>query len=269
MRNTLRFLALTALASVGVTLTAGTAVAAPTSEGYDISYPQCSTTLPTGQAWGIVGVNGGLATTANPCLESQLAWAAGSTGSLAQPKVQVYLNTANPGQIRHRVTTWPTSGITPYGTCNGTNTSACSWEYGWQRAQNSATSIFGPAATAAGLSPAPAGYVWWLDVETSNTWQSGNGTALAHNRETLEGMTTYLTTQGGTVGLYSTAQQWKAIVGSVPTSSPLHSLNSWLPGASTLSGASSNCAEAPLVSGGTVVLTQYVSGGLDQDVSCR
>ena len=74
MRNTLRLLAITALAAVGVAVTAGTASAAPTGGGYDISYPQCSTTPPTGQAWGVVGVNGGLATTANPCLSTQLQY---------------------------------------------------------------------------------------------------------------------------------------------------------------------------------------------------
>jgi hypothetical protein len=270
MRNTLRLLAVTALAAVGVAVTAGTASAAPVAGGYDIPYPQCPTTPPSGQAWGVVGVNGGLATTANPCLAAQLQWAKQSTGTVAsQPKVQLYLNTANPGQIRTQVSTWPKSGGTPYGTCTGGNTSACSWEYGWQRAQNSVTSIFAPAATRAGVNPSAAGYVWWLDVETANTWESGSSTALARNRQTLEGMTAYLTAAGGTVGLYSTAQQWKAIAGSVGTASPLRSLDSWLPGASTLAGASSNCAKAPLVAGGEVVLTQYVSGGLDHDVSCR
>jgi hypothetical protein len=270
MRNTLRLLAVTALASVGVALAAGTASAAPAGGGYDISYPQCSTTPPTTQAWGVVGVNGGLATTANPCLTKQLQWAAGSTGAVAaQPKVQLYLNTANPGQIRNQVSTWPKTGATPYGTCTGGNTNACAWEYGWQRAQNSVTSIFAPAAATAGLSTSAAGYVWWLDVETSNTWESGSSTALARNRKALEGMTAYLTSQGGTVGLYSTAQQWKAIAGSVSSSSTLHSLDSWLPGATTVAGASSACSAPPLVSGGAVAMTQYVSGGLDQDVSCR
>jgi hypothetical protein len=82
-------------------------------------------------------------------------------------------------------------------------------------------------------------------------------------------MTYYLTSRGAEVGLYSTASQWKAIAGSVGTGSSLRTLNSWLAGASSLSGARSSCSKAPLVAGGAVLMTQYVSGGLDRDVSCR
>src|SRR5215471_9385169 len=40
--------------------------AAPT--GNDLSYPQCGTAFPAGPAFGIVGVNCGLANDLNPCL---------------------------------------------------------------------------------------------------------------------------------------------------------------------------------------------------------
>ena len=52
----------------------------PEPVGYDVSWPQCAQTLPTVLAFAVVGVNGGLATTTNPCLSSQLAWAAGAVG---------------------------------------------------------------------------------------------------------------------------------------------------------------------------------------------
>ena len=272
MKFALRALLVTALASAGVALAlpAGAASAAPVGGGYDISYPQCGTTLPTGQAWGGVGVNGGIATTANPCLDTQLTWAWTSTGTVAaQPKAQVYLNTANPGAIRDQVTTWPKTGMTPYGACSGGNTTACSWEYGWERAQNSVNTFFVPAAITAGVDSVPADYTWWLDVETGNTWQTGSSSALARNRATLEGMTAYLTGLGGTVGFYSTAQQWKAVAGSVGKGSILYHQDSWLAGATSLSSARSLCAKPPLVAGGVVKLTQYVSGNLDHDVSCR
>lgn len=265
-------LAVIALAALGITLglPAGTASAAPATGGYDISHPQCDETLPSGQAWGVVGVNGGRATVANRCLIAHLSWAAQSSGAVAsQPPVQVYLNTANPGQVRDQVITWPDTGTTPYGTCTGGNTTACSWQYGYERARYSVTSYFVPSAAAARLDPSPASYVWWLDVETSNTWQSGSAAALERNRATLEGMTAYLNGTGASVGLYSTASQWKTIAGSVGTGSTLRKLDSWLAGASTSTGARSNCANAPLVAGGAVTMTQYVSGGLDHNVSCR
>jgi hypothetical protein len=272
MRNTLRALLVTALASAGVALAlpAGAASAAPVGGGYDVSYPQCGSTLPTGQAWGAVGVNGGIATRGNPCLSTQLSWAWDSTGTVAaQPKAQLYLNTANPGQVRDQVDTWPKSGMTPYGACSGGNTTACSWEYGWERATNSVDSFFVPAAQVAGLDSVAADYTWWLDVETGNTWQTGSTSALARNRATLEGMTAYLTGLGGKVGFYSTGQQWRAIAGSVGKGSILYHQNSWLAGATSLSGARSLCAKPPLVAGGVVKLTQYVSSNLDHDVSCR
>jgi hypothetical protein len=282
MRNTVRALLVTALAAAGVGLALPTGAAsaapaparppvpAPVPGGYDISHPQCSTPPPTGQAWGVVGVNGGLATTVNPCLPAQLSWAWTSTGAVpARPKAQVYLNTANPGEVRDQVSTWPRTGMTPYGACSGGNDTACSWEYGWERAQHSVTAFFVPAAMAAGVDSLAGDYVWWLDVETENTWQSGSPTALARNRATLEGMTAYLQVQGGEVGLYSTGRQWKEIAGTVDKGSILYRLKSWLAGASTVSGAGKACAQPPLAAGGVVGQTQYVSGDLDHDVSCR
>jgi hypothetical protein len=238
--------------------------------GYDVSYPQCGSSLPTGQSFGVVGVNGGKATTANGCLSTQLAWAWRSTGAVpTQQKAQLYVNTADPGQVISQVSTWPTSGgNATYGTCNGTNTPACSWQYGWERAKNDVTAIFGPAVRSARVDATAGHYTWWLDVETSNTWETGSAAALADNRAALEGMTAYLQGLGARVGVYSTNQQWSQIVGTVPASSSLYKLNSWMAGASNAQGATSNGGNRPLGPAGRVTLSQYVSGGLDHDVSC-
>jgi hypothetical protein len=271
MRHTLRSVVVVALAVVAAALTVpGTASAAPTTVGYDVSYPQCDTSLPRDRAFAIIGVNGGLSTKANPCLREQLTWAWGSSGSVAaQPRAQVYLNTANPGQLLDQITTWPERGATPYGSCNGTNTAACSWQYGWERAQNSVVSFFTPAARAARVDSLPSRHVWWLDVETMNSWQSGSAAALARNRATLEGMTAYLVSRGARVGLYSTNQQWAQIVGTVPTTSLLAGRDSWLAGATSLTGAQALCARPSLVPRGRVTLGQYVQGGLDRNTACR
>ena len=268
---------LTSLAvAAGVFGVSGTASAAPldtagqqTEVGYDVSYPQCETDLPDARAFGIVGVNGGLATKANPCLTDQLRWAWRSNGSVpAQPGAQVYLNTANPGELLDLVTTWPSAGETPYGECDGENTDACSWQYGWERAQNSVVSFLTPAARAARVDSQPSRYTWWLDVETMNTWQWNGLEAHDRNRATLEGMTAYLDSRGAPVGIYSTGQQFGQIVGTVPEDSPLAGRPSWLAGATTLDQARENCGEEPLVPGGSVVLAQYVQDGLDHNHSC-
>ena len=270
MRSTVRSLVLVTLAAAAMLLSLpGTASAAPPAPGYDVSYPQCGSSLPRDRAFAVVGVNGGLSTRANPCLAAQLAWAWGSSGAVSeQPRAQVYLNTANPGELRTQVTTWPEDGTTPYGTCDGSNSTACSWQYGWERAQNSVVAFFIPAAREAGVDGSPSRYTWWLDVETMNTWQSGSPAALARNRATLEGMTTYLTSQGGKVGVYSTGQQWTQIVGTVPEGSTLTGRDSWLAGATSPNGAEAACRRSPLVDDGEVTLGQYVQGGLDRNQSC-
>lgn len=102
-----------------------------TKIGNDISYPQCGKTLPTGQGFGIVGVNGGIATTTNPCLSTELLWANLSFGTLNQTKVQLYVNTGNPGGLN--TVSWPKNNTDPVGnispnpngTCDGSDSLAC------------------------------------------------------------------------------------------------------------------------------------------------
>jgi hypothetical protein len=229
--------------------------------GYDISYPQCGSALPTGQAFAIVGVNKGLANNSNPCFLEQMAWTRKSVGGTKQPLVALYVNTANPGTSS---TSWPTSndyaGTTvtnPYGTCTGAEDMACAFMYGWQKAYDDANSrnVTNPGS-----------YKWWLDVETGNSWSTSD---LASNIADLEGMTDYFKSIGATVGVYSTNAQWNAIVGTkVSPASSLNGLDSWLAGARTVNGAKSNCSNPPLTPTSKVTLTQYVSQNLDHDYSC-
>jgi hypothetical protein len=80
-------------------------------------------------------------------------------------------------------------------------------------------------------------------------------------------MTDFLTSLGARVGVYSTGKQWRQIVGTVPPSSSLAPLRTWLAGATTLSGAIDNCDD-PSLTRGPVVLSQYVVDDLDRDRSC-
>ncbi len=231
---------------------AKTAPSTATPTGNDISYPQCGKPYPTGSAFGVIGVNAGKATTFNSCFSSELAWAQTTSGTTAQPKAQLYVNTANPGDVISQITTWPTTGLTPYGTCDGTNSQSCSWQYGYNRATDD-ISFVGSAV-----------WNWWLDVETANSWTSDP----AKNTAALEGMVAAFQGAGGTVGIYATTATWTTLMGATPASSPLYSLGEWRVGASSLTNAKNNCSVKPFTGGGYSVLSQYTSGKFDYDVSC-
>ena len=292
-----------ALAATLAILTASPALAArpshggggggsSSSTGNDVSYPQCGGSLPSGQAFGIVGVNDGLANTLNPCLgpstsypsysESELYWAvATSSGTGSQLRASLYVNTADPG---NGVSDWPTTSTDadPYGTCTasgapsvGADSTACAWQYGYNKAAqdtswltSAANAINGQQAETT-VPASPSAYPWWLDVETANSWQSG-ATGLAMNVADLQGMVAALTAAGvSKVGVYSTSYQWGQVTGGETGAAgvALTNLPDWIPGARNLSGAVSNC-QLSSFSGGRVVLTQWFSRPFDSDYAC-
>jgi hypothetical protein len=155
--------------------------------GNDISYPQCSTRLPTGQAFGIVGVDDGIANRANPCLGtptggtykgSELYWATTSAGGTSQPGAGLYVNTADPGNVYNGtpIADWPQTnsggGSDPYGACTtttynnqtiGADTQACAWQYGWNLASQDVNIFFAQAAASVstqGVSDVAGDYPW-------------------------------------------------------------------------------------------------------------
>lgn len=240
----------------------------PSGTGYDISYPQCNKAYPTGQAFGVVGVNGGLANDANPCLSSELSWAAASPGlsSPAQPPASLYENTADPG---NGVADWPRSGSsTRYGACDGSWSTACAYLYGEQRAAYAYSLVSG---TQPYVNPATA--PWWLDIETANSWATSASTAnwAALNIATIQGFVDGLNSAGagGPVGFYSTAYQWQAITGLNAQTSPTYFPTSepdWAAGASSSSAAQANCSAS--FTGGRVALAQFPQSGFDGDLAC-
>lgn len=247
---------LLAVPALGLSWATG-AQAAPSDGlvGADVSHPQCGQPLPSGQAFAIVGVNGGKPTTTNPCLAEQLAWAAQSTGGTVHDDIQLYVNTANPAGAG----SWPESGSNRYGDCDGSNSRPCAYQYGWERARDD--------ATIRGISH-PEQYMWWLDVEVANSWDHSPG-GDTRNAAVLEGMTDYFTSIGSRgVGLYSTRYQWNAIVGNgVSATSSLNGLSNWRPTGNTLEGAQANCALEPLTPGGIIEMTQFTTD-LDYNHSC-
>jgi hypothetical protein len=228
------------------------AASARTSHGDDISYPQCGHAYPAKPAFGIVGVNKGIAFSANPCLSSEITWAGGT-------HAQLYANTGNPGPALS--SHWPTGQTSPRTCAAATpDTADCAYDYGW----NAAADSFADAAaawTTLRLAGSAASSTWWLDVETSNSWR----TATALNVAALQGEIASLRAHGvAAVGIYSTAYQWGVITGS---SAAFNASASWIAGASSQKAAQAKCA-GPSFTGGRVALVQYISSGFDADVAC-
>jgi hypothetical protein len=224
------------------------AKAAQPTTGYDVSYPQCSTRLPKGGSFAVVGVNDGIAWSSNPCLASEYVWAAG------RPQAQAfYMNTANSGPISSH---WNLGGPMACTDPTSASDAGCAYDYGW----NASAFAFSVASQATSTSAAR-GHAWWADVETANSW---NGNAAA-NRADIQGGLDYLHGQGVVnAGIYSTAYQWGQIAGSAQVvGSP-----DWVAGAASLSQATSMCGPAFSFSGGAVSLVQYPSGSFDGDLRC-
>ena len=231
--------------------------------GYDVSYPQCGRALPTSVGFGIVGVNDGIMYSANPCLgagdgNSELAWA-----ERYEATPILYANTGDPGPALS--SHWPTGQTSPE-VCDSSqpDSSACSYDYGWNAAANSYADAVNAYISLGQLSPlatqTPQPNEWWLDVESANSWESN----IANNISELQGEVDYLQRQGvTTIGFYANASDWQTITGSTRVFS---SLPSWRPGAGSQRTAASFCGTG--VTGGPTRYSQYASNGFDADVRC-
>jgi hypothetical protein len=232
--------------------------------GYDASYPQCSGSYPSNPLFGIVGVNGGLASNANPCITDELHWARDAPGQKRpeQPSLSLYIDTGNPGA--HRVADWPSGGTAPtYGSCNGLLTNACSYLYGEQRAVHSYQLVVALDSVAARTAP------WWLDVELTASWAG----TYQLNIAALHGFIAGLRSVGATgqIGVYSTGAQWKDITGLTAQTTPTAfdgQLPDWVAGAeATLTQAQQNCTSGGFT-GVAPTLAQYRIGPFDADLRC-
>jgi hypothetical protein len=232
--------------------------------GYDASYPQCSGSYPSNPLFGIVGVNGGLANNANPCVGGELHWALGTPGQNhpKQPPLSLYIDTGNPGA--HHVADWPSGGTTRlYASCNGKLTNACSYLYGEQRAAHSYRLV--AAEDPVGAKTAP----WWLDVELAASWAG----TYQLNIAALQGFIAGLQNAGvtGPIGIYSTAAQWREITGLTAQTTRAafgRRLPDWVAGTrATLAEGRTNCTNGGFT-GAAPTLAQYRIGPLDADLRC-
>jgi hypothetical protein len=263
-RYLVRRLAAVGLAAVGIAVLVIALSGSPApSVGYDISYPQCPGSYPSNPLFGIVGVNGGLANDANPCLGGELRWARQAPGQRRpkQPRVSLYIDTGNPGD---HAADWPRAGTTPaYGVCNGLLTNACSYIYGEQRASRSYRLLAALEPRAARTAP------WWLDVELMATWAG----TYQLNIAALQGFLAGLRNAGaaGPIGIYSTSAQWQEITGLTPQSTRASfggPLPDWVAGTGTTAAqARQSCAGGDFT-GAAPSLAQYRIGPLDADLRC-
>lgn len=227
----------------------GAAAAGPYSgTGYDYSYVQCGSLAPSGQSFGIVGVNGGYPFTYyNSCLGAEYSAAPLNERSL-------YVNTGyDPSYtaIDGRHTTQDCA--TASGQVNATTVQQAAWAVGCSEAERDVSYANSQGATT------PVG--WWLDVETANSWST---TDLSLNRFSIAGLVTKLRSlSSAPIGVYSTKSQWSTITGGYQPAID----GTWVAtGQRTAKRAQSWCT-ASSFTGAPIWLVQYVSG-IDHDLAC-
>ena len=209
--------------------------------GVDISYPQCQQGIPAAPAtFGIIGVTGGRALWQNPCLIGEYAWA---LAAAVPPTFFINLN-APSGSVQFK----GNSG--PRGVCRPDDVICISYNFGYNSAR---------LAYADATSQETAASMWWLDIETENTWSDNT----AANDQVVQGAIDFLKSEGRSIGIYSTAQQWSQVAGTFSPGLPV-----WVAGAPDAGSAPSYCDAAHAFGGGTVWLVQYVVGDLDTDYAC-
>jgi hypothetical protein len=191
--------------------------------GFDVSHPQCGRVLPATGGYGIVGINGGRPLSSNKCLAKQSQWAA------TKPGRAVYINTGYPG----------TGDPVGYG--RKLVDDAIAREH------------------AAGVSGTT---VWWLDVETVNTWEGSQ----RENATVLDSMAAHLQELGVRVGIYSTPSMWVEIAGTWEPGLPVW----YATGPGTQATAAPACGRT--FAGSATAMVQWVQaadgGALDHNLIC-
>ena len=234
----------------------------PGSTGYDISQYQCNNVPNTPQAISIVQVSGGaINNQPNPCYGREAAWAGNRLSTY------IFMD-GLPSPV-------PSEALSgPAGVCRG-DTNCESYNFGWYWASHWAAYSHG-----LGINPT----LWWLDVETSGSWNL-NSAAYSSNSNVIAGGLAGLRSSGVLVGIYSTASQWSRITGNTVN---FPGISLWMPGGGNISqgtfSAQSICnGSVPpqygysAFAGGRIILVQYgysVNGYTgpqsiyDQDYAC-
>ncbi len=223
-------LAITAMAATRLPSSIQSFTGYPTGAiGYDVNWPQCKSSDPSAAgalpgppsyvagsmayAVAVVGVDGWAVGSYNPCLAAEATWASKAkvAGTMTVPPYELYLFLNSPASN----STIDKTG--PAGTCANLAASArpacLAYNYGYNAALDAVSYASGKGAQAK---------IWWLDIENdacatgewnnagAGEWWSCNK---ALNDRTIQGAINALRHQGRTVGIYSTAVQWRGITG--------------------------------------------------------
>lgn len=230
------FGAAVALPVLVVSVASASSVYPSGSQGVDVSYPNCSTSVPAVD-FGIVGVTGGVVYSDNNCVASETAHFS---------NLSLYANTGLNASKSSSYYVQAQAG------CNG-DVYCAAYNYGYNAAKD---------AIAYDVTQGVASNIWWLDVETSNTWNKD----VQQNRSSLQGEYDALVANGAsTVGVYSTTAQWQSITGSWQNNWPSWGATTW----TTAKQAQTYCTGHEFT-GGPSLLMQYKArrAKLDQDVAC-
>ncbi|NNN12455.1 MAG: hypothetical protein HKL81_01735 [Acidimicrobiaceae bacterium] len=190
--------------------------------GYDVSYPQCTSTTPYSSGeFAMIGIDGGRPFNTNGCVTNE--WGAALTAGASS--ISIYINTGYSGAYAHDITTNCANDIKtapnpPYPVGSKL---AQAWEIGCSEADfalsTAMTDVVNPNANSQ-----VGGGMWWADVETGNSWSTNKSlnqatiqgvvTELATPTGDLPNTSTSLSSEGGLpVGIYSNTTFWNKIMG--------------------------------------------------------
>jgi hypothetical protein len=243
-RIALFFLSLVSLIAGSVAISYAASFYTAGTTGYDISYPQGGNANTYPQMpfnFGIVGVTSGRAFDDNSYLATQYSWAQQANTTPAT----LYMNLNAPvGSTVKGNTQTPTSCSKNDKICQAEN-------YGYNAAAHSYNYAASKGATSS---------IWWLDIETGNSWSSTQ----TINAATIQGAINFFKKQSITTGIYSDQSMWNTIVGSTFTTP----VPNWMAGNNLQSQFATLC-NSPFTTNGTVYLIQYTQGSFDADYACQ
>ena len=257
-------LALAAL--VAFQLTPVSAQTSPfTGTGIDVSYPNCSASLPPTN-FAIVGVTDGRPFTTYKCLRKLWSKAKNAAGGIPS----AYFNTGYSGAYGRDVTqvckSRVSSGFTPP---SGLSRHALKQaDQAWEIGCSEASYAYGVLKA---MSQVPT--MLFADIETGNSWSSN----VTLNQYAIDGISWgmanptklgYSGSKSGYTGVYSLASAWTAITGSVSWSPTPQVTANWV------AGLKGKCPKTSPFDPGTAAeptptwLSQTAVGGIDTDKAC-